>query len=220
MKSIIRNIIIIAVVLILGVIGYKMFFSSTTSTSTTGLQTTAGVGAGTSAAPQIAATTPTSTADAGTIGTDFLNTLLSIESISLDDSLFTSKQFTVLQDFNRPIPPDQNPGRLNPFAPIGSDGVTTSVQVSTSSPSSVTGTSATLNGTLLAGDATTTRWFEYGTTSSLGFMTTPKPQTTQGAFTEVVSKLLPNTTYYVRADALIGGATVLGNVLTWKTAQK
>ncbi len=220
MKSIIRNIIIIAVVLGLAVVGYKMFFSSTTSTPTSGLKTTAGVGAGTSASPQIAAVNPSSTADAGTIGTDFLNTLLSIESISLDDSLFTSKEFTVLQDFNRPIPADQNPGRTNPFAPIGSDGIAATVQVSTSSPSSVTGTSATLNGTLLAGDATTTRWFEFGTTSSLGSMTTPKPQATQGAFTEVVSKLLPNTTYYVRADALIGGATVLGNVLTWKTALK
>ena len=220
MKAIIRNIIIIAVVLGLGFFGYEMYFGSATPKITGGLQTTAGAGAGTTATPKIATPNPVTTADAGTIGTDFLNTLLSIESISLDDTLFTSKAFTVLQDFNRPIPADQNPGRINPFAPIGTDGVASTVAVTTSIPSSVNGTSATLNGTLLAGDSTTTRWFEYGPTSALGAMTKPKPQTTQGAFTEVITKLLPNTTYYVRADALVGGVTVLGNVLTWKTAVK
>ena len=220
-KSIIRNVIIIAVVIILGVVGYKLFLSKKTPTPTGGLQTTAGVGAGTSGAPQIATTSAASPTDTS-IGGESINTLLSVQSISLDEKIFTSKAFTLLQDFNRPIPADTNPGRTNPFAPIGTDGTTVSVQVSTSNPSSITSTGATLNGTLVVSDPSATRWFEYGTTNALGMMTTPVAQSTPGTFSETVGlkdKLLSNTTYYVRADASVNGQTVFGNLITWKTAQ-
>ncbi len=218
MKHIIRNIIIIAVVLILGLVGYKIFFGKKAAPAAGGLQTTSGTGAGTSGAPKIGTASPASAGDTS-IGQDLLTTLLSIESITLDDSIFKNKGFALLQDFNRPIPTDDNPGRPNPFAPIGADGTAGAAVVATSNPSSITPTSSTLNGTLVAGDPSATRWFEYGTTSSFGMMTTPKTQVNPGAFAETVDKLLPNTIYYVRADASVGGTTILGNVLTWKTAQ-
>ncbi len=217
MKSIIRNIIILAVVVILGIVGYKLFFAKKAAAPAGGLKTTSGVGTGTSAAPNIATT------GAGSPGSvsedDFVSILLSVKSISVDDSIFKDRGFALLQDFNRPLPPDTNPGRVNPFAPIGSDGVASAAGVTTSNPSSITSTGATFNGTLMASDPSATRWFEYGTTSAFGSITTPVPQANPGAFADVVTKLLPNTTYYVRADALVGGATILGNTLVWKTAQ-
>ncbi len=216
-KSIIRNIIILAIMAGLGYGGYRLFFADKAPAApASGLQTTAGLGAGTSATPNLATTSTTSDS---AIGSDFLDTLLSVKSISLDESIFTNKAFTILQDFNRPIPPDTDPGRVNPFAPIGADGVAaSSVMVSTSNPSSITATSAALNGTLIVGDPAATRWFEYGPTSAFGSMTPAKGQGVPGAFTETVDKLLPNTTYYVRAGASVGGTIVNGNTLTWKTA--
>lgn len=170
------------------------------------------------------ATVPTSSSQGSTakntVGADFLALLTNIQTITLDDSIFSSKAFTVLQDFNRPIPPDTNPGRPNPFAPIGADSAVVSSQVSTSSPSSITGTMTILNGTLSVGGPATSRWFEYGTTTALGAMTAPKTQQNPGAFAETIDKLIPNTTYYAKAGASINGVIVGGNTVTWKTAQK
>jgi hypothetical protein len=212
MKSIIRNIIILAIIVALGIVGYKMFFNKKPA-ATGGLATTSG-----SVQTVPAASSSTPVIDPS-VGQDFLALLLSVQSIRLDDSIFKSKEFAVLQDFNRPIPPDQNPGRVNPFAPLGADGAASIIQISTSNPSSITANASTLNGTLAAADQGSTRWFEYGTTPSLGTMTPPKMQTTPGAFAEPVTGLSPNTTYFVKASALIGGKTVSGNVVTWKTAQ-
>ena len=212
-KSLIRNIIIFVVVFALAVVGYKFFFGS--KTATPALQTTSGLGVGTTTTPSA-----TTSAASSAVGGDFLSLLLNIQSIKLDDSVLSSKAFTVLQDFNRPIPPDANPGRTNPFAPIGVDSGAISTQVSTSSPSSITGTTSTLNGTLSIGGPAVDRWFEYGTTSALGTMTGPKTQQNPGAFTETISGLSPNTTYFVKASASVNGVTIAGNMVTWKTAQK
>jgi hypothetical protein len=218
-KSIIRNIIILAVVAGLGFAGYKLFFANKTAAPKGSLQTTAGVGTGSTGAPKIATTNTVKDAENAAIGQDFLTTLLSVKSISLDESIFTNRAFLLLQDFNRPIPADENPGRTNPFAPLGVDGGIAQVQVSTSNPSSITATSAVLNGTLSAADTATTRWFEYGPTPTFGALTSSRVQATAGTFAETVDKLLPNTTYYARADAVIGGVTVIGNTVSWKTAQ-
>ena len=215
-KPIIRNIIIIASVLIVGIIVYKVFLSGPSAPTST-LSTTAGVGS--TASGTTTAGTSAGTSVDTTVGQDFLALLLSVQSIKLDDSIFQSQAFNVLQDFNRPIPPDTDPGRTDPFAPIGADGSSVSYAVSTSNPSSITPTTSTLNGALSSADAGTTRWFEYGLTQNLGTMTPPKSQTTPGAFAESIAGLTPNTTYYVRASALLGGATVSGNIVTWKTAQ-
>ena len=157
--------------------------------------------------------------DSGNPGQDFLALLLGVQSIKLDDSLFSSKAFGVLQDFNRPIPADTNPGRANPFAPIGQDGLVISTQISTSNPSAIAATSVTFNGTLTVSDPSVTRWFEYGTSPTLGTMTAPRQQASAGAFAESVNGLTANTTYYFQASASINGTTVSGKVLTFKTAQ-
>ncbi|MEK7089026.1 MAG: hypothetical protein AAB913_02765 [Patescibacteria group bacterium] len=59
------------------------------------------------------------------IAKDFLSVLLNVKNIKLDDTIFSDGSFTSLRDssifLTSPGPGDQ--GRLNPFAPIGSDAV-------------------------------------------------------------------------------------------------
>lgn len=204
MKGVIRTIIILVIVVTLGIVGYSVFFKKDTA-PTGSLVTTAGQGTG-------------ETLEGGP-GREFLDLLLSVRSLSLDGSIFSSTAFTALQDFSRPIPPDTNPGRENPFAPLGVDSAAVSTQVATSNPSSITQTTSTLNGAITIGGADIERWFEYGTTTALGQQTQKKQQLVPGAFSETIADLLPNTTYYVKAVASIGGQTVAGRLVTWKTAE-
>lgn len=208
MKGVIRNIIILIVLIVLGIVGYSVFFKKNIDDQG-GLATTASSGT----------TLPVGVSDENAVGREFLGLLLNIRSLKLDDSIFTSQAFLSLQDFSRPIPPDTNPGRPNPFAPLGADGAAISTQVSTSNPSSVTSTTSVLNGTLTIGGPDVLRWFEYGTTSALGTKTTERTQSAPGVFSETISGLSPNTTYYVKAAASIGGQVVAGNAVTWRTAE-
>lgn len=52
---------------------------------------------------------------------DFLTLLLSVKSITLNDSIFADTAFKSLRDSSILLIPDGNEGRPNPFAPIGSD---------------------------------------------------------------------------------------------------
>ncbi len=220
-KSIIRFLIIILVVGGLGGVGYKYFLGGNLDIAQNtgdGLVTTAGTGTGTSAVPDLSAS-GVNTQSSEQIGNDFLMTLLSVRSIKIDSTVFTSQAFTSLQDFSRPLLPDNNPGRPNPFAPLGSDTTTISTQISTSNASAILTTTATFNGTLTIADTSTVRWFEYGASPSLGTTSAKKPQSVPGTFAETVTGLLPNTMYYVKAMALYGGQTISGNVISFKTAQ-
>jgi hypothetical protein len=59
------------------------------------------------------------TSDANTpLSTDILVTLQSINSIKLDNTIFTDPVFVSLTDFGVTIPPE-TVGRRNPFAPLG-----------------------------------------------------------------------------------------------------
>ncbi len=221
-RAIVRTFIILIVVGGIGFAGYKMFLEpkvvGNTPSGSDGLVTTAGVGVGTSATPDV--TNPSTTGmSSEQIGNDFLTTLLSVKDIRIESELFTSTAFTALQDFSRPLLPDNNPGRPNPFAPLGSDTTTISTQISTTNVSRILTTTATLNGTLTISDDSTTRWFEYGTTTALGTSTTKKIQTTPGTFADTVTGLLPNTLYYVKALATYGGQTIAGNVISFKTSE-
>ena len=50
-----------------------------------------------------------------------LSVLLNVQSIVLDDALFKNPSWVTLKDNGIILNPDTNPGRINPFAPIGSD---------------------------------------------------------------------------------------------------
>ncbi len=47
--------------------------------------------------------------------------LQKVNNITLDTSIFDSPDFVGLKDLASPLAPDRNPGRSNPFLPIGSE---------------------------------------------------------------------------------------------------
>lgn len=50
--------------------------------------------------------------------------LRSVSSIELDNSIFSHPSFGRLKSISAPLPVDRNPGRPNPFLPIGHDSTT------------------------------------------------------------------------------------------------
>lgn len=57
------------------------------------------------------------------IARDFLSLLLSVKSIKLDDTIFSDLAFISLRDSSITLTPTGDEGRINPFAPIGSDSI-------------------------------------------------------------------------------------------------
>jgi len=102
MSQKIKQIIIVAVVLIVAFFGIKMFFGSPTVTDTT-------LTAESAAAAQFVD------------GQMILDLLDKLNKVTLDDSVFANKVFVSLVSFERPIE-GQVVGRPNPFLPIGVDG--------------------------------------------------------------------------------------------------
>ncbi len=208
MKSkVIKNLLIFAGLLVVVIVGYSVFFKKDDA-AVGGLEST----------PVYDVATGLQGSDAS-LGQEFLVTLLNIQSIELDYSIFDSAAFGALVDYSKPLVEDTNPGRANPFAPIGVDGapVSSLSPIATTAPSGITATTAIFSGTITLSGTTATRWFEYGTTEAMGAKTTTVTQTSSGVFGQNISGLLPNTTYYVRAAAQIGTTTYPGETLIFKT---
>lgn len=92
--------------------------------------------------------------------------------------------------------------------------------VMTSVATSITSTSARLNGLVTTGNGSTgTAYFEWGATASLGFTTNPQTITaTSGlSFFDTVTGLVPNTYYYYRAVLTSNGQTVRGDISIFHT---
>ncbi|MCU0660620.1 MAG: hypothetical protein MUD00_03375 [Candidatus Pacebacteria bacterium] len=137
MQPKIKNIIIFVAIFALLVVGYVLFFGN--KAETPALTSTAGISGSSTA------TTVTGTSD---VGKEFLATLLNLRTIKLDDSIFSDPAFRSLQDFELALIPEANPGRLNPFLPLGSD-IRTTAAIPT--VSTVTGpTTPTTTGTVQA----------------------------------------------------------------------
>lgn len=155
------------------------------------------------------------------ISNHFLDLLLNLKNIKLDTSIFNATTFKALQDFSSPIAPDTNPGRPNPFAPIGQDIVTISSFTVNSNPVTImTSTTATLSATLSSGTIAIERYFEWGTTNVTPLPNlTPKvsQNTATGEFTYGLTGLTPNTTYYMRAVSKVGSTLIYGSVVSFKT---
>ncbi|MDB5188266.1 MAG: hypothetical protein JWO50_786 [Candidatus Kaiserbacteria bacterium] len=58
--------------------------------------------------------------DSGTTGSDLIQTLTNLETVSLDAPIFTDPAFLSLKDFSRQIVAEPT-GRHDPFAPLGND---------------------------------------------------------------------------------------------------
>ena len=91
-------------------------------------------------------------------------------------------------------------------------------QVTTEGTSSITTSSATLTGNLdSTGGETCQVWFEYGTTTSYGSLTSKLSMSSTGPFSAIISSLNPDTTYHFRACAQNSKGTRYGSDMTFKT---
>jgi hypothetical protein len=133
MNSKIKNIIISVVVVAVLVLVY-IFFIKKGPTDSSALTTTSPSGV-----PVVLDTTSASNTTAN-ISQDFISLLLSVKSIRLDDTILKDPAFLSLRDSSIVLVQDGNEGRINPFAPIGSENIVT--------PTSTTPDSTPTDGTL------------------------------------------------------------------------
>jgi phosphodiesterase/alkaline phosphatase D-like protein len=94
--------------------------------------------------------------------------------------------------------------------------------VTTTAASSVTTSGATLNGNVNPNGASTTAWFEWGTSSTLSAYTSTTSQSLGSgssgvAVNALLSGLTANTTYYYRAAGQNGAGTQKGVILSFTT---
>lgn len=87
----------------------------------------------------------------------------------------------------------------------------------TSTASGVTKTSATLNG-ITAGPSSSSTYFEYGPTSSLGQRTSARNVSGGSSFNETIYGLNPGTTYYFRLVSNCESGNKFGSLSTLRTA--
>lgn len=152
---------------------------------------------------------------------DFSGLLSSINSITVDTSLFTNPAYQALRDYPVILGTDVV-GRVNPFAPVGTDSATdtiiTKLTTETLAPGKVTSTSAELGALMTLPDNTATGVvFQYGTTDTFGSATTPITTTKSGTILTTITGLQPNTTYKVQAVAVRGATTTNGNTVSFTT---
>ncbi len=212
MSNTIKVILITVVIIAIGAFGYWYATSGSTPETTGVLQ---------SSNPALGGVDSPLAADDTAISDKFLALLLNMRTIKLDQSIFSDAAFTSLKDFSTTITPEANPGRANPFAPIGVDAAgAQALVVTTGLTAAITKDTATFVGALPVGSVVTKRYFEYGTVNA-----TPLANITAGvqgdvvtgAFTFNITGLTPNTTYYVRAAAVANGTTVYGQMQSFKT---
>src|SRR5581483_8861491 len=87
----------------------------------------------------------------------------------------------------------------------------------TPTASSITSTSATLSGSVDPSSASTSAWFEYGTTTAYGSTTTPTTVTASTTISAPLTSLLPNTLYHFRIAAQNAGGITRGPDQTFTT---
>lgn len=154
---------------------------------------------------------------------EFSGLLSSISTISINTAIFQNPSYKALRDYPVVLGTDVV-GRPNPFAPIGSDQLTTTaldVAVQTLAAGKITATSAEIGAVVTLPDTmSATVVFQYGTTDTFGSSTTPVTIAQTGTSLATISGLLPATKYFVQAVVVRGSGTTIGNVMTFTTTQQ
>ncbi|HEY0980279.1 MAG TPA: hypothetical protein VGE18_02630 [Candidatus Paceibacterota bacterium] len=155
---------------------------------------------------------------------EFSGLLSSVNSISIDTSIFQNAAYKTLRDYPVMLGTDII-GRINPFAPVGNDaagtgeGTSTVVLVQTLAPGKITTTSAEVGADITVPDTvSTTVVFQYGISDTFGNTTSPVTLTKSGTTLATIIGLAPGTKYFVQAVVVRGSSTTIGNVMTFTTA--
>ena len=151
---------------------------------------------------------------------------MALTTMKIDTTFFQDPAFEALHDNNVKIDP-VTPGRSNPFLPVQPDpslnnGPQTALPpVVTNNTTQITNKTAVLNGAVNSTTTPTAVYFEYGTSAMLVKPTqTPNAvQSLVSTFIVKISGLTPQTTYYYRAAARIGGAVVYGDINSFTTTK-
>ncbi len=217
-----------------GVIGYSVVEKSAHSQEDEPLLSSTNTGG---AVSPVSAPSSTDQQIAGILGL-----LSSLQNVKLNTNFFTSPEFLSLVDVSQPIPPATNVGRPNPFAPIGVDlgtipddstlsfggtsgggtsggtggGTIESNTVTTNPASQIGRTTAVVSGSVAGTSSAGAKSFSYGTTAETLLSATASATTGQN-FSATLTGLTPNTTYYVKAVIELGGISVSGTTVTFKT---
>jgi hypothetical protein len=210
---------IVVVLISVAILAFSFLGNKTPPANTTGLSTTAltATPAGMSTLPGMPAP------NGGAMATSsFLQVLSTIDSITLDTTIFSDPGYKALRDFPVSLG-TAVVGRDNPFAPIGTDSSAgtpdTAMQVQTLAPGKIISTGAEF-GALVTTTSTapTTVVFEYGLDDTFGSSSSPVTVTKNGTALFTATGLTPATTYSVKAVAVQGSATATGSIMTFTTA--
>jgi hypothetical protein len=108
---------------------------------------------------------------------------------------------------------------LAAFSVAGAAFAQVAPQVQTQAATNIVNNQATLNGYLssLNGYGSATVWFQYGTTGAYGSQTAQVNLATATTFSQIVSGLQQNTTYYFEAVAQTPGGITYGQQMTFYT---
>lgn len=153
---------------------------------------------------------------------EFSGLLSSINTISIDTSIFQNASYRALRDYPVLLGTDVV-GRQNPFAPIGSDSsqseATSTVSAQTLSVGKITTSGAEFGALVTLPDiSSSTVVFQYGLADTFGSSTPPITATKSGTVLVTVTGLTPATKYFIQAVVVRGSGTTLGNVVTFTTA--
>lgn len=150
---------------------------------------------------------------------EFSSMLSTVTSINIDQSLFSSASYRALRDYPVVLG-SEIAGRINPFAPVGTDSPVDIVNpvMQTLQPGKVTSTTAEFSAQVaFTTTAPVSVVFQYGTTDQFGSATTPVILAKSGTVLVTVKNLTPNTTYKVQAVAVVGSTTTNGNTMSFTT---
>lgn len=211
MNKKLKTVFIVVVVAGIAVLGVLFLGKNSPQTQTATLTTSADI------------PLPGNTTGNTTNADEFSSLLSSINTITIDTSFFKNPAYTLLRDYPVTLGTDVV-GRVNPFAPVGSDpsvaAPQNAVSIQTLQPGKITSTSAELGAQLAVGDTTPTMVvFEYGTTDTFGSVTSPVAATKSGTTLVTISKLTPDTTYFVRAIAVRGAETTTAQTMSFITSK-
>lgn len=152
----IRNIIIFVVIAAIFVSIYIFYIKSNSSTQENLVSSAPVTQSPVSATPPTSSSPASSSASSATapatddpaLAQNFLTLLLGVEKIELKDGIFADTAFQSLHDSSITLTSDGTEGRVNPFAPLGTDFVntlpasTSITPTATSAPSGASSTSA------------------------------------------------------------------------------